>query len=78
MQKKFKAKEQNKDDVLREDCNDNSESTTDDDIEEEEARRTASYILSLSVVVKTRYTTNISKFNIHIHKPYHHTKIKKP
>ena len=77
MQKRFKAKEQNKDDVLREDRDDDSESTTDDDIEEEEARRSASCILFFSVIVKTKYTANISTFNIHIHKPYRHIKTKK-
>ena len=44
MQKRFKAKEQNKDDVLQEDLDD-LESTTDDEIEAEEARRSASCIL---------------------------------
>ena len=77
IQKRFKAKEQNKDDVLREDRDDDSESTTDDDIEEEEARRSASCILFFSVIVKTKYTANISTFNIHIHKPYRHIKTKK-
>ena len=78
IQKRFKAKEQNKDDVLREDQDDDSENTTDDDIEEEEeARRSASCILFFSVIVKTKYTANISTFNIHIHKPYRHIKTKK-
>ena len=52
MQKRFRTKDQNKDDVLKEDLDDDSEYTTDNEIEEE-ARRNVSCILFFSVIVKT-------------------------
>ena len=70
MQKRFKAKEQNKDDVLQKDLYDDQEIRADDEIEEGKASRSASNILFLSVIVKTLYTANIANFNIHIHETY--------
>ena len=52
MQKRFRTKDQNKDDVLKEDLDDDSEYTTDNEIEEE-ARRNVSCILFFSAIVKT-------------------------
>ena len=52
MWKRFRTKDQNKDDVLKEDLDDDSEYTTDNEIEEE-ARRNVSCILFFSVIVKT-------------------------
>ena len=70
MQKRFNAKEQNKDNVLQKNLYDDSESTADDEIQEGKASRSASNILFLSVIVKTQYTANIANFNIYIHKTY--------
>ena len=69
MQKRFKAKKQNKDESLQEDLDDDLESAADEEIEEEEARRSESYILFFSVIIKTQYTANIANFNVHIQKP---------
>ena len=68
-QKRFWAKDQNKDDGLQEDLDNDSEYKTDDKTEEK-ARRSASCILFFSAIVKTQYAANIANFNIHIHKPY--------
>ena len=57
MQKRFREKDQNKDDVLQEDLNNDSEYTTDDEIEE--ARRSLSCILFFSAIVKTQYAASI-------------------
>ena len=63
VQKRFKAKKKNKDNVMQEDLEDDWESTTVDEIEED-ARKSASCILFLSTIVKTEYTANIANFNI--------------
>ena len=63
MQKRFWAKDQNKDDGLQEDLDNDSEYKTDDKTEEK-ARRSASCILFFSAIVKTQYAANIANFNI--------------
>ena len=57
MQKRFREKDQNKDDVLQEDLDNDLEYTTDDEIEE--ARRSLSCILFFSAIVKTQYAASI-------------------
>lgn len=74
MQKRLKSKNATQRWCLEENLDDDSKTLTDDEIEE--ARRSASCILFLSVKVKTKYTTNIANFNIHIHKPYNHISYK--
>ena len=75
MQKRFRAKDQNKDGVLQEGLYDDSEYTADDEIKEE-TRRSASFLFFFSATIKTQYAVNIANFNIHIHKPQNHNNYK--